>query len=79
MQWALQLGLSGLSKIGWPGVVIVEGPEAGCVAAVTAPRAHPPPPPQSPKYSTNSRSTAPGSPDVQAMKSHQSSNGFRMQ
>ena len=34
MQWALQLGLSGLSKIGWPGVVIVEGPEAGCVAAV---------------------------------------------
>ncbi len=25
-----QLGLGGYSKIGWPGIVVVEGPEAGC-------------------------------------------------
>ena len=30
MEWAVHLGLGGFSKIGWPGVVIVEGPEA-CV------------------------------------------------
>lgn len=27
-EWALELGLSGFSKIGWPGVVIVEGRES---------------------------------------------------
>lgn len=27
---ALQLGLSGLSKIGWPGVIVVEGDELAC-------------------------------------------------
>mmetsp|Transcript_22590 Transcript_22590/g.39941 ORF Transcript_22590/g.39941 Transcript_22590/m.39941 type:complete len:348 (+) Transcript_22590:115-1158(+) len=27
VQWAVQLGLSGCSKIGWPGVIIVEGLE----------------------------------------------------
>mmetsp|Transcript_8321 Transcript_8321/g.8484 ORF Transcript_8321/g.8484 Transcript_8321/m.8484 type:complete len:347 (-) Transcript_8321:191-1231(-) len=30
MEWAVQLGLSGFSKIGWPGVVLIEGTEAGC-------------------------------------------------
>ena len=30
VEWALQLGLGGLSKIGWPGVIVVEGPESGC-------------------------------------------------
>ena len=25
MEWAVELGLAGLSKIGWPGVIIVEG------------------------------------------------------
>ncbi|KAF1332145.1 Major facilitator superfamily, partial [Globisporangium splendens] len=28
MEWALELQLGGFSKIGWPGIVIVEGPEA---------------------------------------------------
>ncbi len=35
-QWAVQLGLAGLAKIGWPGVIIVEGPEPMCVAYVDA-------------------------------------------
>jgi len=30
MQWAVQLRLGGFAKIGWPGVVVVEGPEACC-------------------------------------------------
>lgn len=30
IQVALQLGLSGLSKIGWPGVIVVEGDELSC-------------------------------------------------
>jgi hypothetical protein len=30
VEWALQLGLGGLSKIGWPGIIVVEGPERGC-------------------------------------------------
>ena len=30
IEWALELGLGGLSKIGWPGVIVVEGPECGC-------------------------------------------------
>ena len=27
---ALQLGLSGISKIGWPGVIVIEGDENAC-------------------------------------------------
>ena len=30
IEWALELRLAGFSKIGWPGVVVVEGPEDGC-------------------------------------------------
>lgn len=35
-QWAKQLGLGGLAKIGWPGVIIVEGPEGDVRAYVDA-------------------------------------------
>ena len=30
VQWAVELDLGGFSKIGWPGVILVEGPEWGC-------------------------------------------------
>ena len=29
-EWAVQLRLGGYAKIGWPGIVVVEGPEACC-------------------------------------------------
>ncbi|CEM34052.1 unnamed protein product [Vitrella brassicaformis CCMP3155] len=35
IQWALELRLGGFSKIGYPGVVIVEGPEEGCMEYIT--------------------------------------------
>ena len=35
-EWALQLNLSGMSKIGYPGIVVVEGPESGCEQYVNA-------------------------------------------
>lgn len=47
MKWALALGLAGLSKIGWPGVIIVEGPESACIAYAARlfqHRRHPPGP-----------------------------------
>ena len=36
LEWAVRFGLCGASKIGWPGVVVVEGPEEGCKAYVSA-------------------------------------------
>lgn len=29
-KWALELGLGGYSKIGWPGIIVIEGPEDSC-------------------------------------------------
>eukprot|EP00931_Biecheleriopsis_adriatica_P086989 TRINITY_DN61518_c0_g1_i1.p1 TRINITY_DN61518_c0_g1~~TRINITY_DN61518_c0_g1_i1.p1 ORF type:complete len:339 (+),score=90.02 TRINITY_DN61518_c0_g1_i1:84-1100(+) len=34
--WAIQLGLGGLAKVGWPGAIIVEGDEQGVRAYVDA-------------------------------------------
>ena len=36
MEWAVQCNLGGFCKIGWPGVIVVEGPESGCVQYVAA-------------------------------------------
>ena len=36
LEWAVHFGLCGASKIGWPGVVVVEGPEEGCKNYVSA-------------------------------------------
>jgi hypothetical protein len=29
-EWASELGLGGYTKIGWPGIIVIEGPEDGC-------------------------------------------------
>ena len=36
LEWAAEMGLGGFAKIGWPGVVVVEGAERHCVAYVAA-------------------------------------------
>ena len=36
LEWAAEMGLGGFAKIGWPGVVVVEGEESSCVAYVAA-------------------------------------------
>ena len=36
MEWAVEFGLGGFAKIGWPGVVVVEGEEGACAAYVSS-------------------------------------------
>ena len=36
MEWAVECGLGGFAKIGWPGVVVVEGEEEACAAYVSS-------------------------------------------